>query len=306
MTEKIHQQFITTTFDMACRFNHGTVLESLISIEWVPSDISLPMIEAVQLGHQVIIHALLSSLLVPDSKITFESGAIPVLFRKAKTLRILPMISRRFPQEAAWFLDQMSDIPIPICVPPSTDHDPIVRSRLVKGIRLGSTKLSDILASTEHGIETDNIWNKLTFDGQLRRASAKTVTEDYESDSVICMVPDILLTECALREGVVGKNSNQTNSIIRLIGTGDENIILCSAVQALMEYHWAYGHFWLRFAMQFASMVIFIVSNALMYFSVVTRGQGIPANWDVSLTTYGTITLSMSIIFIAQELRQFL
>jgi hypothetical protein len=308
MTDKIHQQFITTTFDLACRSNHATVLESLIDIEWIPVDITLPVIEAVELGHQVVIHSLLDSLLAPDTKITFESGAIPVLFRKAKTLRILPMISRRFPQEASWFLEQMSDIPLPMCVPPSSDHDPIVRSQLVKGIRLGSAKLSDVLTSTEHGIQTQNIWDKLTFDGQLRKASAKMVDDDFESDSVICMVPDIFITEPAVRDGVQNQDhdNSQTNSMIRLLSTGDENIIMCSAIQALMEYHWVYGHFWSRFMVQFLSMVIFIVSNALMYFTIVTRGQGTSGLGDTAILGYGVITLSMSCLFIVQEVRQFM
>lgn len=198
----------------------------------------------------------------------------------------------------------MSDIPLPLCVPPSTEQEPVIRSRPVKGIRLGSTTLEEIIKPVDDGtLPNDRIWTKLTFEGQLRKASAKISDEEFETESVICIAPDILLTEPAYREN--GSLVKQTNSVVRLISSGEETIILTPVIQSLVEFHWKHGNFWVRFAVQFVSMILFIVSNALLYFQISIRDY---PTYVVSYNSIGfeIITITMSFLFLLQEVRQFL
>ncbi|KAI8892050.1 hypothetical protein BC833DRAFT_405578, partial [Globomyces pollinis-pini] len=135
ITKLMHQRFKDGLFNMASELNHSNVVSILAENNWLPVNLKPAVYQAVNQGHQKILHFLLELLLSPDPKIKTVSSAIPLYFRKSNVLRTLPYIASRFPQEASWFLDEMSYIPIPACVPISSDRDALVRPKLVKGIQ---------------------------------------------------------------------------------------------------------------------------------------------------------------------------
>eukprot|EP00842_Homolaphlyctis_polyrhiza_P004785 jgi/Hompol1/5307/HPOL_004323-RA len=310
ITPSIHRKYIKFLFHMACRRNHWNVVWSLIENEWMPSDILQAVREAVSLGHQKILHILLESLLVADPKIKPPSGRIPLVFRKPSVLRALPLIAKRFPREVSWFLDELSNIPIPGCVPKTSDHDPSIQARLIRGIKLGKIGLADVTKQPDPSWPPNYIWDHVRIEGQLRRANAKSSTArgniEYETESVICMAPDALVCEEALQDSNTKKsNLRETNALIRLLSTGDEAIILSPITQALMEYHWNNGHFWWRYRAQLFCVLCFITSCAFLFDLVVfQQSSGVPID-RTTLILVCTSTLLFSSIFLVQEIRQF-
>ncbi|KAJ3253700.1 hypothetical protein HK103_000358 [Boothiomyces macroporosus] len=302
--ENAHKMFMEYLFNMSCRLNHSNVVIALIEKECFPENLVPSIYDSVEHGHQKILHLILETLLFPDKCIETASGAVPILFRKSQVLKYLPFIANRFPQEVSWFFDEISNIPIPSCVPVTEDRDPFVRSRLVKGVKLGATSLKTVVKPPEHA-SPNEIWNDLQFEGQLRNASSKKTDNLYESESVICMIPQILVTEPAFRETWLNDGTRQTNSLIRLLSTGDESIILSPAVQSLMEYHWAFGYFWLRFSIQFLSMILFIISTASLYFLIAVKNNSPNAYSNSPIYALSALTLFFSFIFVIQEARQF-
>ncbi|KAJ3269211.1 hypothetical protein HDV01_001690 [Terramyces sp. JEL0728] len=302
--DNVHKIFMANLFNISCRLNHSNVLIALIEKECFPDNLVPSIYESVEHGHQKILHLILETLLFPDKSVETASGAVPILFRKSQVLKYLPFIANRFPQEVSWFFDEISNIPIPSCVPVAEDRDPFVRSRLVKGVKLGAATLKTLVKPPEHA-SPNEIWDDLHFEGQLRNASSKKTDNSYESESVICMIPQILVTEPAFRETWLKDGARQTNSLIRLLSTGDESIILSPAVQSLMEYHWAFGYFWLRFSIQFFSMILFILSTAGLYFLIALKGNSPDQYSDASIYALSTLTLFLSFIFVLQEGRQF-
>ncbi|KAJ3321895.1 hypothetical protein HDV06_003761 [Boothiomyces sp. JEL0866] len=221
--ENIHKMFMANLFNISCRLNHSNVVIALIEKECFPDNLVPSIYESVEHGHQKILHLILETLLFPDKAIDTASGAVPILFRKSQVLKYLPFIANRFPQEVSWFFDEISNIPIPSCVPVAEDRDPFVRSRLVKGVKLGATTLKTVVKPPEHA-SPNEIWNNLNFEGQLRNASSKKTDNSYESESIICMIPQILVTEPAFRETWLNDGTRQTNSLVRLLSTGDETV----------------------------------------------------------------------------------
>jgi hypothetical protein len=80
----------------------------------------------------------------------------------------------------------------------------------------------------------------MTLSGPLRDANRKHPMMKYENENVICMAPIALVNQAAFHEGsIVAKwNMHETNSLIRILSTQNENIILSPMIQALMEFHW--------------------------------------------------------------------
>lgn len=136
--------FTKKLFNMTCRLNHWNILQPLIECEWAPPNVIDEIMESIKFGHQKVLHILLDSLLAPDTKIETKAGVVPKIFRLDDILRALPMVARRFPTEIAWFLDELSNVPIPICVPQTQETEPSVRSMLVRGLKLGHASLSDV------------------------------------------------------------------------------------------------------------------------------------------------------------------
>ncbi|KAL2912818.1 hypothetical protein HK105_207705 [Polyrhizophydium stewartii] len=304
--ETKHRKYVRTLFHMACRKNHWNIVWSLIENKWMPSDILDAVREAISLGHQKILHILLESMLVADPKIKTPTGSVPVIFRKPSILRALPLIAKRFPGEVAWFLEQLSLVPIPGCVPRTTDHDPVVQARLVRGVRLGKIALTDVTKPPDPAWPPNYLWDNLQLEGQLRRAGMRRGESDYEKECVICMAPEALVTEQALRDGVAPSFAIETNALIRLLSTGDEAIILNPITQALMEYHWHVGRFWWRYAAQISSVVLFIAATSYLFELVVVQQiTGTPIDYG-TLVGVCTSTLVLAAIFLVQEFRQFL
>jgi hypothetical protein len=302
--DKCINRFIANIFNMSCRLNHWAIIQTLIENEWSPEDVLDEVKEAIKLGHQKTLHVLLESLIAPDSQIETQAGVVPKIFRHNEILQALPMIARRFPQEIAWLLTELSNVPIPICCPRSLEHEPAVRTTLVKGIHLGFASMAEVI-KIDPSVQSSKIWDRLTFDGQLRNASRRRAEMDYETESVICMAPEALVTHEAFHEtGVGSASTRQTNALIRLLSTGEETIILKPVTQALMEFHWMYGKFWARFAAQFMTVVLSIASCAALFWFITDRTRNDTS--AVYLPGISYATLCFSAIFLGQELRQFI
>jgi hypothetical protein len=231
--------FKTQLFSLSCLLNRWSVIETLIEHNWMPESLELQVREAVKSGHQKTLHVLLESLLAPDFQIETDAGVVPKIFLQENVLRSIPLIARKFPSEAEWLVEKLSYIPIPIAVPKNTDSEPSLKSRITHGMRLGSATLLDVC--TQHSSSrSQSIWGKMAFSGPLRDSNRNHSKLQYENESVICMVPLALVDKAAFHEGSIVAKSNryETNSLIRLLSTNNENIILSPMIQALMEFHW--------------------------------------------------------------------
>ncbi|KAJ3267012.1 hypothetical protein HK104_005985 [Borealophlyctis nickersoniae] len=312
--ETFHARFIKDLFNLVCQLNHVGTSWTLIECGWSPPSIQSALYQAIQLGHQSMVHVLLDSLLLPDTLLEPPSGIIPLVFRKTECLTLLPMVARRFPTEAEWFIEQISCIPIPPCVPRTPQSEPDLRPRAVSGVRIGLCKLSLLLQRTVNAPSI--IWNKLQDSGQFRRAgtiSHSAGGEALETESLVCMAPLALLDSQAVHDTVGGRFFNPSSPFIRLLATGEESIILQPVMQALMEYHWIRGRFWLRYALQLFFSLLFVVL-AWAVFVLVAQRQNPAAvttvgseQYDIdTLRPLGVIVLALSLAFMVQELRQFL
>jgi hypothetical protein len=287
-----HRQFAEGTFNMACKLNNEESVIQLLDSTWVDSNLMSPIYNAVQGGNQKILRILLESLLHPDTKISLEYGAIPNIFSNPRPLKLLPIIADRFPMDASWFVDQLSGIPIPIAVPTSEGKEPLVSSEWLSGLKIGSACLSDVLFAPEVGVPHDMFWNKLNIDGQLRKISSKQKNADSENECVICMIPDMMIREPGIGQLNV---KDKTNTLIRLLDIGNEQIILSPVIQALIEHHWAFNYFWVRFAVQFAAFISFIGTTSAIF---CTFG-GAPSIY------LEVVSVFFSLCFLIQEIRQF-
>lgn len=261
------------------------------------------IVETTRTGHQKILRILLSSMLAPDFEISTHAGAVPLIFRKGKVLRALPLIARRFPSDVSWFLEELSHIPIPICVPKTVDLEPAVRSKLINGIRIGYSSLKEV-SKLDVSTLAGRVWGKLNVVGPLREASRSRTDTEFEKESVICMAPESLFIDESIRvDGLFGSFNRETNSLIRLLATGNSEIILMPITQALMEYHWVKGRFWLRFATQFSMVIGSIVSCSCLFWFIVQREYlGFTSMY---LPAVCAITICFCILFLLQECRQF-
>ncbi|KAJ3077466.1 hypothetical protein HDU99_001166, partial [Rhizoclosmatium hyalinum] len=250
ITPAQHTTFIAQTFHSVCGLNLSTIAWALVEKGWVPKDINAELREAVELGHQNIVHLLLESLLKPDEKM--EPSCLPLVYRKSEALCLLPLVSKRFPREASWFLEQLSCIPIPGCVPCGSNVEPEVRAKPVHGVRLGTLSLYDaIFFKRRIGTGSVHVWPRLVMDGMLKQAGSGK--DDLETESIICAGPESLLTADAVHKTMFGHIfSSNTSPFIRLLAEDNPLITLQPVMRALMEFHWSRGRFWLRFAFQFA------------------------------------------------------
>ena len=301
-----HDKFIANLFQLACKKNHVNIVWSLIYCEWIPEDLLPSLRETIEEGHQKVLHVLLESLLAPDPEVKTQTGALPIIFRKASLLRALPMVAKRFPGETAWFLNELSNIPVPNCVPKTSEHDPLIHSKSLKGVKLGRCLLKDCTKLPDPSVSPQSLWNVLRIEGQLSKASQATTKETYDTESVICVAPETMITEEAYTDTFVPSYLRQTNALIRLLSTGDQKIILTPVIKSLMEYHWSSGYFWGRFSIQLTLVFCFICSCAILFTNVVNQsitGQAMDLS---TLVATSVVTLSLSSFFLFQELRQFL
>jgi hypothetical protein len=231
--------FKTQLFTLSCSLNLWSVIETLIEHNWVPESLELQVREAIKSGHLKTLHVLLESLLAPDFQIETDSGVVPKIFLQQDVLRTIPLIARKFPSEAEWLVGKLSYIPIPIAVPKNADSEASLKSRITHGMRLGSASLLDV-CKQDPSSRAHWIWGKMTLSGPLRDAHRKHSKLQYENESVICMAPLALMDRAAFHEGSMGDNWNKykTNSLIRLLSTQNETIILSPMIQALIEFHW--------------------------------------------------------------------
>ncbi|KNC99349.1 uncharacterized protein SPPG_05596, partial [Spizellomyces punctatus DAOM BR117] len=300
-----HNQFVQDLFHLVCELNLTAIVWTLIESHWIPPDITPTLRQAIELGHQSLVHILLDSLLIPDEKLEPPSGQLPLVFRKSRALTLLPTVAQRFPAEACWFLQELSSIPIPSCVPVGETREAEVRAAPVRGTRLGTATLAEVTRRTDNINPFMQIWTRLNIVAQLRGATIGTGTP--EAECVICMAPEALLTEEAYHDSVGGKFFRQPSPFIRLLGTGDKEIILQPVMQALMEYHWIAGGFWYRFALHFIMSLSFIASIWAMFTLTVQEEFGHSSEGTAKgLLPITCIALFLCVLFIIQELREFM
>ncbi|KAI9098583.1 hypothetical protein DFS34DRAFT_78370 [Phlyctochytrium arcticum] len=306
VTEMQHVHFVKDLFHLVCQLNLTAIVWTMIEARWIPSDISLALHQAVELGHQSLVHILLDSLLIPDEKLEPPSGSLPLVFRKAQALSLLPSVANRFPAEAIWFLSELSSIPLPSCVPTAESQEPEVRPAPVRGTLMGTATLAEVTRRTETVVPSVHIWSRLNRKAQLRGVTIGTNTPDAEC--VICMAPEGLLSQEAYNDSVGGQFFRQPSPFIRLLETGDKDIVLQPVMQALMEYHWIAGGFWYRYALHLLLSLSFIASIWTMFVFIVQRQSGTfddPEQID-SLIPITVIALALTTLFLIQEAREFL
>ncbi|KAJ3169112.1 hypothetical protein HDU88_000904 [Geranomyces variabilis] len=300
VTPSQHTRFVEDLFYLASQLNFTAIVWTLIKAGWSPPDIVPTLQLAIQTGHQSLIHILLDSLLVADDKLQAPGGAVPYIFRKSKAVTLLPLIAQRFPSEASWFLANISSLPLPSCIPLGENQEAQVRATSVRGTRLGIATLGEVARRTHTLNPIAAIWKRLSTSAQLRRAAIDA--GGVEAECVICMAPEALLTEYAV--GVGSDFLRKTSPFIRLLETGNEEIILQPIMQALMEYHWVHGNFWYRFAGHFILSVTYIACVWAMFILTIERqisDQDIHQNAVVPLAC---TCLSLTALFLVQELRE--
>ncbi|KAJ3242944.1 hypothetical protein HDU78_001014 [Chytriomyces hyalinus] len=304
ITPSHHNHFIAQTFRSACGFNLGTIAWALVEKGWTPHDICIELQEAVELGHQNIVHLLLESLLKPDEKM--EPSCLPIVYRRSSALTLLPLVARRFPKEAAWFLEQLSCIPIPACIPPGQNKEAEVRAKPVHGVLLGTLSLFDtIYFKRQAGTGSLHVWPRLVMNGLLRQAGSGK--DDLETESLICAAPESMLTADAVHTPLFGKSwAPSTSPFIRLLAEDDPQITLQPVMRALMEFHWARGRFWARFATQFLVWMIYVPCLAFVCITLVQKqNSGNEQYAPTSLIYYlSYVVLILSCLFILQEVRE--
>ncbi|KAJ3067395.1 hypothetical protein HDU98_009377 [Podochytrium sp. JEL0797] len=303
VTPQHHKTFIAQTFHAVCGLNLSTIAWVLVEKGWVPKAINSELREAVELGHQNIVHLLLESLLKPDEKM--EPSCIPLVYRKSEALCLLPLVSKRFPREASWFLEQLSCIPIPGCVPCGSNAEPEIKAKPVHGVRLGTLNLYDaIFFKRQIGTGTLHIWPRLVMDGMLKQAGSGK--DDMEMESVICAGPESLLTADAVHTPLFLEAWTPTTSpFIRLLAEDNPQITLQPVMRALMEFHWSRGKFWLRFAAQFFVWSVYVPCLAIVCIAVVQQQNSTTLFY---LPTYvfplSYVVAFLSCFFIVQEIRE--
>lgn len=303
--------FIKNLFTMTCRLNNWNTIEILMENKWSPDNFVDQVQDSIRHGHQKTLHVLLEALLQPDPDVKTTSGVVPKIFSQVDVLKSIPMIAKRFPQEVAWLLEELSYIPIPICVPKNIELEPAIKSKLISGLKLGHAALAET-CTIDPAYPANYIWSRLNLTGQLKNINRNRGSFNYENDSVICMAPEVLVTQEAFHESVVeSKYIRQTNSLIRLLATGEKSIILKPVTQALMEYHWlqllnfrVHGSFWIRFVFQFTLVLLSIACTSNLFLLLAQRLTDPDIQPSIENVSYATIFLSL--IFLIQELRQFI
>ncbi|KAI8620228.1 hypothetical protein BC830DRAFT_1100511 [Chytriomyces sp. MP71] len=304
ITPNHHRHFIAQMFRSVCGYNLGTIAWALVEKGWTPKNINCELQEAVELGHQNIVHLLLESLLKPDDKM--EPSCLPLVYRKSSALSLLPVVARRFPKEAAWFLEQLSCIPIPACIPPGQGTEPEVRAKPVHGVLLGTLSLFDtIFFRRQAGSGSLQVWPRLVMNGLLRQAGSGK--DDLETESLICAAPESLLTADAVHTPMFGRSwAPSTSPFIRLLAEDDPQITLQPVMRALMEFHWARGKFWFRFAVQFLVWMIYVPCLAYVCVSLVQKQNSFDTPYVGNNLIYylSYVVVVLSCFFIMQEIRE--
>ncbi|KAJ3322072.1 hypothetical protein HDU76_013970 [Blyttiomyces sp. JEL0837] len=303
VSELQHSQFVAQMFHSVCSLNLASIAWALVERGWMPTSVGAELRSAIVLGNQNIVHLLLESLLIPDEKL--KHPYLPIIFRKSEAFSLLPMVAGRFPTEAAWFLEQLSCVPLPACVPKGRHAEPEVRSKPVHGIKLGTLSLHDALFHRkEAGGAAVHVWPRLKMNGQLRQAGSGK--DDFETESVDCIGPEALLTENAVHEPLFGRTMlPSTSPFIRLLAEDDEQIILQPLMRALMEYHWSRGHFWIRFAIQFTVTAVYVACLAMLFINLVRYHNGRDEVDIAVLDALSIAVMVMALFFMIQELREF-
>ncbi|KAJ3393462.1 hypothetical protein HDU84_001953 [Entophlyctis sp. JEL0112] len=305
ITPKLHRNFVAQTFHSVCSLNLSSIAWALVEKGWVPKDINASLLEAVELGHQNIVHLLLESLLKPDEKL--EPSCIPLVYRKSEALNLLPVVAKRFPREAAWFLEQLSCIPLPACVPRGPNEEPDMRTKPVHGVRLGTLSLLDaVFYRRKLGTGSVHLWPRLAMDGVLKQAGSGK--DDLETECLVCTAPEALLTSDAVHQSLFDIPwTAPTSAFIRLLAEDDPQITLQPIMRALMEFHWSRGNFWLRFAVLFSVWSIYVPSLATVCIQVVMQQNSDSEQYTklsfVDPLSY--LVAILSLFFIFQELREF-
>ncbi|TPX36342.1 hypothetical protein SmJEL517_g01511 [Synchytrium microbalum] len=315
ITPAKHEIFVKELFERCCSLNHAGIVEVLLEAQWC-SDFKGPLLEAVKSGHQVMVHTLLESMLDPDlslmsSPTSGGPGAIPKLFRQnCDSLQVLPLIAERFPEEARWFLNEVSCVPVPGCVPRDKLHDAEIRRHPVRGLKLGTTSLYGATQKTR----SKAMWGKLDFEGPLTQSSAKG--ELQETESVICMAPAAMLTMDGIHEAThpLARLLRQpTSPLIRLLECGDEDIILQPVIRALMEYHWLRCNFWRRFSVQFLIWILFVASATSTFILIQQRATALSRFYaglssdippSYAMLPLACISVGFAFFFLLQEARE--
>ncbi|KAJ1561822.1 hypothetical protein HK405_002725 [Cladochytrium tenue] len=124
LVDSHHKIFIAHLFRNVCNLNFSAIAWLLVDRGWVPSSIYFELDSAITLGNQSVVHLLLEYMLFPDDKL--DPSGLPIIFRKCEVLELLPKVARRFPKEAAWFLERLSCVPFPASVPASKHAEPEV------------------------------------------------------------------------------------------------------------------------------------------------------------------------------------
>ncbi|KAJ3044037.1 hypothetical protein HK097_001594, partial [Rhizophlyctis rosea] len=312
VSESRHRRFVKEVFSLACQLNHIGITWVLIEAHWMPPSVQGALYQAVKLGHQSIVHILLDSLLIADPQIDTHSGVVPRIFCNSEVLALLPMVARRFPTEASWFLEQISCIPIPACVPRTNHNEADLRPRIVRGVRLGSASLLEAIQRFATLASAQSLWSRVSMKGQFHRAGV-TATGNGEAECLICMAPAALLDEEAVHDTVGGRVFRSSNPFIRLLATSDESIILQPCMQALMEYHWIRGRFWLRYALQLTLSLTFIIGIYFLFVLIIQKQHSTQLATVASevynrhaLYPLSGLVVLLSSTFLIQELRQFL
>ncbi|KAI8907678.1 hypothetical protein DFJ77DRAFT_474904 [Powellomyces hirtus] len=297
VSEAQHLRFVDDLFYLACQLNFTAIVWTLIKAGWGPPDCTQTLAEAVASGHQSLVHILLDSVLVSDEKLHAPGDSVPVVFRKSKVLTMLPQIAQRFPSEASWFLGQLSSIPMPSCIPLGENQEAQVRATTVKGTRLGVATLGEVARRTDTLNPIGLVWKRLKVNAQLRRAAIDA--GGPEAECVICMAPEAFLTEEAAGSTWFAK----TSPFIRLLESGNEEIILQPIMQALMEYHWVHGNFWYRFAGHFLFSVTYIACMWTMFVLTISR-QVSHYNDHGAIVPLAYTVLFLTSVFVVQEFRE--
>ncbi|KAJ3177624.1 hypothetical protein HDU87_004377 [Geranomyces variabilis] len=300
VTPSQHTRFIEDLFYLACQLNFTAIVWTLIKAGWSPPDIVPTLQLAIQTGHQSLTHILLDSLLVADEKLQAPGGAVPLIFRKSRAVTLLPLIAQRFPSEASWFLANISSLPLPSCIPLGENQEAQVRATAVRGTRLGIATLGEVARRTDTLNPIAAIWKRLSTSAQLRRAAIDA--GGVEAECVICMAPEALLTEYAV--GVGSNFLRKTSPFIRLLETGNEEIILQPIMQALMEYHWVHGNFWYRFAGHFILSVTYIGCMWAMFILTIERQISDEVIHQHTILPLACTCLSLTALFLVQEFRE--
>ncbi|KAI8825027.1 uncharacterized protein EV422DRAFT_564380 [Fimicolochytrium jonesii] len=304
VTQAEHARFVRDLFHLVCACNFTAIVWALIMSKWHPHDTRGALKNAIDAGHQSMVHILLDALLIPDSRLDIPAASVPAIFRKSEAVALLPLVAQRFPSEVSWFLTVLSSLPIPGCIPLGENQEAQVRSAAITGTRLGLATLAEVTGRSPDLNPMMMIWSRLNTPAQLR-GTALGPGGAPAAECVICMAPEAFLTEPAALDG---RKSwvRQTSPFIRLLETGEEDIILQPIMQALMEYHWTQGKFWYRFAAHIILSLGFLGCMWAMFESTVRRDlYGIGTN-PASVIPVTVVTLMLSALFITQECREYM